>query len=314
MKKLNLLYTIALVFFASSLIAQSPTGGKYKTENVVVIIMDGPRYTETWGDSTHSNIPHFANDIVQHGVLYKNFRNNGVTETTAGHTAITTGVYQRIPNNGTVIPKNPSIFQLFLKKSGKIRKAAYVIASKDKLGVLTDCKCKEWRGQYRPAGDCGYNGRFSGYRPDHVTRDNSLRILKEDKPNLVLINFKDPDSWGHAGNWKKYLSSMKLTDKYINEIFQFLQTDEHYKGKTTVFITNDHGRHLDGRKDGFVSHGDNCEGCRRIICLAAGPDFKKNEILDLQREQIDIPVTIAELLGFELKTDGQVMTELFIEK
>ena len=43
---------------------------KYKTENVIVLIMDGPRYTETWGDSSHQYIPHMANDMAQHGVIY----------------------------------------------------------------------------------------------------------------------------------------------------------------------------------------------------------------------------------------------------
>ena len=80
-----------------------------------------------------------------------------------------------------------------------------------------------------------------------------------------------------------------------------------------MFITNDHGRHLDGKKDGFISHGDCCEGCRRIICLAYGPDFKKGVISDLQRELIDIPVTIGELLDFDIpKSKGKVMTELFL--
>jgi predicted AlkP superfamily pyrophosphatase or phosphodiesterase len=313
MKKLHFSLLLFTLLFGTFSFAQNDSTRKYKTEKVIIMVMDGPRYTETWGDSTHQNIPHLAKDIVPQGVLYSNFRNNGKTETTAGHTALTTGFYQRIPNNGTVLPKNPSIFQYYLKEKGKIRKAAYVIASKDKLSVLTDCKKKDWHGKYRPIGDCGENGRFSQYRTDQVTYENSVKILTEEKPDLVLINFKNPDTWGHAGNWERYLSSMKKTDEYIYKLFKLIQTNEHYRGKTTVFITNDHGRHLDGKKDGFISHGDCCEGCRRMICLAYGPDFKQNVISDVQREQIDIPVTIGELLGFDIpKSKGKVMTELFV--
>jgi hypothetical protein len=69
---------------------------------------------------------------------------------------------------------------------------------------------------------------------------------------------------------------------------------------------------LDGVKDGFISHGDNCEGCRRINCFAYGPDFKKGVIMNTPRELVDIPATIAELLGFKMeRCEGQVMTELF---
>ncbi len=287
---------------------------KYKTENVIVLIMDGPRYTETWGDSTHQYIPHMANDMAQHGVIYSDFRNNGPTYTNAGHTAICTGIYQRIDNMGKELPKKPSMFQYWLKAKGKPQNAAYVIASKDKLEILTNCKDRDWRDQYRPSSNCGVNGNGTGYRSDSETCTNTLRILTEEKPNLVLVNFRQPDSWGHAANWEKYLITLKETDAYIYKIFQFIMANEHYKDKTTIFVTNDHGRHLDGRKDGFVSHGDNCEGCRKINCFAYGPDFKKGIVTDIPRDQIDIPVTIGELLGFKIEnTDGEVMKELFID-
>ena len=107
---------------------------------------------------------------------------------------------------------------------------------------------------------------------------------------------------------------MKKTDEYIYKIFEYLKEDPFYAGKTTVFVTNDHGRHLDGHKDGFVSHQDNCEGCRKINFFASGPDFKENVIMESGRDLIDIPVTIGELLGFTIeKSKGNVMTELFLE-
>ena len=285
---------------------------KYKTENVIVIVMDGPRYTETWGDSTHKHIPHMANDMAMYGVIYTGFRNNGPTYTCAGHTGLTTGIYQRIDNGGREYPKNPSMFQYWLKATGKRRKAAYVISSKDKLAILTNCKNRKWKDQYRPYSNCGENGLQSGYRTDLTTYENSIEILKKDKPNLLLINFKEPDTWGHAGNWERFLLGIEKTDEYIYKIFQFIQSNEQYKNKTTIFVTNDHGRHLDGRKDGFVSHGDRCEGCRKLNMFAYGPDFKSNVITNVTREIIDVPVTIGELMGFKIrKSKGQIMTELF---
>lgn len=311
--QLKRLWAVLLIALYTPLsFAQGDGAKKYKTENVLVLVMDGPRYSETWGDSTHRNIPHMANDMAPEGVIYTGFRNNGPTYTVSGHTAMVTGVYEKLENTGTAYPKNPSMFQYWLKATGKEKKSAYVIASKDKLAVLTNCKDKAWRDQFRPYSDCGFNGLESGYRPDLTTFNRSLEILERDKPNLVLINFRQPDSWGHAGNYQKYLETMKNTDEYIYRIFQYIQTNPHYKDKTTIFVTNDHGRHLDGRKDGFVSHGDNCEGCRRINCFAYGPDFKKGVITGVSRELIDIPVTIGELMGFKMeKSKGQVMTELF---
>ena len=30
---------------------------KYLTENIIVVVIDGARFSETWGDSTHQYIP-----------------------------------------------------------------------------------------------------------------------------------------------------------------------------------------------------------------------------------------------------------------
>lgn len=308
MREFRLVVLLLFQLIAPALLAQQ----KLKTENVVIMIMDGPRYSETWGDSTHKLIPHMANDMAPQGIISTNFWNNGPTYTCSGHTAICTGVYQKVRNDGTELPKAPTIFQYWLKESGNKKQRAYIIASKDKLSVLSDCKDRKWRGQYRPAQDCGENGLNSGYRRDEVTFQRSLQILKEKKPRLTLINFRQPDSWGHAGNWERFLSSTKKTDEYIYKVFQYIQTDEFYRGKTTVFVTNDHGRHLDGKKDGFISHGDKCEGCKHINFFAYGPDFKSNQVIDVERELIDIPVTVAAMMGFCIeKTKGDVMTELF---
>jgi hypothetical protein len=61
------------------------------------------------------------------------------------------------------------------------------------------------------------------------------------------------------------------------------------KDKTTLFITNDHGRNADGHKDGFISHGDGSEGNRHIFLLAIGALIsKKDVIITKERELTDI--------------------------
>src|SRR4051812_45305515 len=61
---------------------------KYKTKYVIVIVVDGPRYSETWGDSLHKFIPYMANEIGKSGVIFSNFYNDGYTYTSSGHAAI----------------------------------------------------------------------------------------------------------------------------------------------------------------------------------------------------------------------------------
>ncbi len=63
-------------FYISVNFAETNSEKKYKTENVIVLIMDGPSYSETWGDSTHQYIPKMANNMAPQGVIYTEFRNH----------------------------------------------------------------------------------------------------------------------------------------------------------------------------------------------------------------------------------------------
>ncbi|MFM7388247.1 MAG: hypothetical protein ACKO5L_08820, partial [Bacteroidota bacterium] len=35
----------------------------YQSENIVIIVMDGARYSETFGDTSHAYIPHLWNSM-----------------------------------------------------------------------------------------------------------------------------------------------------------------------------------------------------------------------------------------------------------
>lgn len=296
------------VFFSCK---EDKVGKVYATENVIIIVIDGPRKSETWNEPSRQYIP-FQNNLVNQGVLYTNFSNNGFTSTMPGHTAIVTGKHENINNSGQESPKEGSIFQYWRKSSNASQSKTWIIASKDKIEMLSNCSTPPMKNNYRPLTDCGISGLWSGYREDSLTLARSLNIFSTYHPNLVLINFKEPDASAHQNDWNAYINGIQNTDKYVNEIWTFIQNDSTYKDKTALFITNDHGRHLDTISGGFASHGDDCSGCRSISLLALGPDFKQGMSYDIARDQRDIATTIGRLLFFKFpKSDGHVMEELF---
>jgi hypothetical protein len=249
------------------------------------------------------------------GVINTSFFNEGVTYTTPGHVAITTGYYQSIDNGGNEIPQRPSFFQVWQREKLGTKNESWLVTSKDKLQVLADCQEMGWNGQYMPSVNCGVNGAGvgSGYREDSLTMIEVFNVLNTHQPKVLLINLRDPDYSGHLGDWNTYLNGIRNSDKYIYQLWNYINTNSTYKGKTTLFVTNDHGRHLDGISNGFVSHGDNCEGCRHISLYAFGPDFKQGTITNVQRSLVDIHATVLELLGTKNRnTNGTVMKELFV--
>ncbi len=309
--------TVASVLLSVSAFAAPPPDPKrkpLKTQNIIILVIDGTRYSETW-DVTPGIIPNLSTQLRGRGVFFSNFRNDAYTYTNSGHTAITTGINQPIDNYGKELPANPSIFQQWLKQAKKPASKAWIISSKDKLDILGNTSDSLWHNQYLPSLNCGVNGPGSGYRADSLTLVEVKRVLSSDKPNLMLINFMEPDGYAHAQNWEKYLRGIARDDRYAKQLWDFLQKDKNYRKKTTLLITTDHGRHLDGIDGAWIDHGDNCEGCQKIFLLALGPDFKRGRTVDTKYTLVDISATVAKLMGFSFEqSQGQVMKELFSKK
>lgn len=303
---------LLLAFLFSTCVSDRVFYTPYETENVIILVIDGPRYSETWDEPMRANIP-VRDSLLAYGILVTNFRNNGTTFTNPGHEAICTGVYENIANDGSQLPANPSIFQYWLKYSNNPYTKCCVMASKDKLHVLSNCLSPAFYNQYRPYFNCGVNGDGTGgYRADSITQVLVMDALANKKPRLMLIAFRGPDYYAHQGDSLAYINAIRETDKYVGEVWNYIQNDPHYKDKTTLIVTNDHGRHLDGVQNGYVSHGDGCEGCRHIEFFAMSPDFKQNVELNAQYEQIDISATISALMHFGVNTgNGKVMTGVF---
>ena len=309
--QLNYIFTLFLALFSSNTFLSQ----EFKSEYTIIVVIDGPRYTETFGDSTCKYIPNLGKNLVKEGVLYTNFRNNGPTFTISGHTAMTTGVYQSISNAGKKLPDNPSIFQYYIKEKNRDKSDAYVVASKGKLEVLGNTSDKDWWNCYMPMTYCGVNGQSTEYAGDLQTTNKVYELMNGKTPHLMLVNLLAVDSYGHANNWDQYLASLQKCDTIVYNLWQYIQGNPKFKDKTTLLVTNDHGRHLDGHKDGFVNHGDKCEGCTHISLLAMGPDFKKGVVVTKERELIDVSKTIAFLMKFNMPSSkGEVMDELFIGK
>ncbi|WP_082685127.1 sulfatase-like hydrolase/transferase [Hymenobacter sedentarius] len=292
------------------LVGFAPPKKRIRTKNVIIVVIDGPRYSETWGN-TPGLIPNMATKLRPQGVFFSSFYNNAYTYTNSGHTAITTGVNQPIDNFDQELPANPSIFQLWRKATGKPASAAWLITSKDKLHILANTLNPEWKDQYPPSLDCGVSGPGTGYRADSLTLVAAKRILTQYQPNLVLISFMEPDGFAHAGNWPNYLRGIARDDRYIMQLYDFLRKNKAYRNNTTLLITNDHGRHLDGVATGWIDHGDACEGCRHISLLALGPDFKKGRTITEPYTLVDIPSTVAYLLALPFpQGQGKVIESL----
>ncbi|WP_082893816.1 sulfatase-like hydrolase/transferase [Rufibacter ruber] len=280
----------------------------YRTKQVVLVVIDGVRYSDSWGDSSFQNIPFMAHQLAPQCFSLPFFQ-PGRHVYQPRPRGPDYRHYQRLRNNGSEEPKYPSVFHYFREQTKAPASKAWIIASKDKLEILARTESPDPAAAFAPAVNAGNSGIGTGYRHDTTTLRVAKGLLAQHTPQLVLINLRGPDSEAHAGNWHGYLEAIRQSDQLVFDLWQWLQAHPTYQNTTTLLVTNDHGRHLGSR---FKEHGDSCEGCRHISLLVLGPDVKPGHIATQTRSQVDVAATMAELLGIPVpKRDGVPMLELF---
>ena len=276
----------------------------YQTRHVVIVVIDGGRYTETLGDTSFANEPRQGRLMAPQGCRAVSW-NMGVTTTVAGHAAILSGVYQPLLDDGTERPHLPLLYECYRAATGAPASQTWFFGDKGKLAVMSNSDHPD----YGPA--LGAEVRVD-YVDDVETMAAAEAQLLADRPALLAMNLGQTDMIAHSGDWPGYLRAIHTADSLVYDLWTKIQADTALAGRTTLFVTNDHGRH-DDEHGGFQNHGDWCDGCRRVQMLALGPDFKTGLVTPFVFQPVNIAPTAALLLGFGMPwATGNVMDELLL--
>ena len=108
---------------------------------------------------------------------------------------------------------------------------------------------------------------------DVFTHFAAMEHLKTRKPRVLYIAYGETDEWAHAGEYRNYLNATQQFDSWLNEIWDHLQSDPQYRGKTALFIASDHGRG-DRDKDQWTSHGSSIPGANETWFAVLSPAIK----------------------------------------
>ena len=259
------------------------------SQNVIIVVIDGARYIETFG-AGETNIPNIWNNLKPLGTIYTNFYNNGITSTNPGHASIITGNWETVANDGSQRPTNPTLFEYNRDQKQNGIQDNFLVAGANKLAAITYSNHPEY------GATKGASSVTNDYLGDLATYDSLVSVMDNYNPELILVNFKGVDIMGHTGIWQNYLDAIKMADSLVYLLWQKISNDTFYMNRTTLLVTNDHGRHDDSH-GGFASHGCSCEGCRHIMLLGVGKSVIPNQVISETKLQIDIAPTCAELLS-----------------
>ena len=147
--------------------------------------------------------------------------------------------------------------------------------------------------------------------PDELSVYIARQLMRQLAPSLLWITLHDIDI-AHSGTYSLYLEGIKRSDRLCAEIWNTIQSEPEYAGKTSMFILPDFGRDsdMDVGGNGFQHHRTGDPLSRTTWMMVMGPGVRQNVVVDRAIESTDLVPTLGKVLGFTPQlSQGKPVTE-----
>jgi hypothetical protein len=353
MKK-NLIF---IFICASVLVAQAQNPKANKSENIILITLDGFRWQELfngadssmfrqqkhlkiaglqekfWRENTTERrkmlMPFFWTTIATKGQLYGNRATGCKVNVTnnqwfsyPGYNEMLTGRAdnERVHSNDKFYNPNVNVLE-FLNGQQEFKGKVAAFTSWDVFPYIINDKRS---GVYVSTGAFPVAGKdlndrekmmnqlitalpnpLNDVRMDAFTFYYGLEYIKKTKPRVMYFSFDETDDFAHAGEYGAYLNSANYTDRFIGELWDYIQREPKYKDKTTMIISVDHGR--GNNAEDWKHHGQKIADADQIWMAVIGPDTAPlGEVKgELQLYQSQIAATLAAFVGKKFSSDSK---------
>jgi hypothetical protein len=148
--------------------------------------------------------------------------------------------------------------------------------------------------------------------PDELSVYVARQLMRQLAPSLLWITLHDMDV-AHSGCYSLYLAGVQRTDRLCGAIWNVIQSEPEYAGKTTMFILPDFGRDsdYDSGGNGFQHHRTGDALSRTTWMIVRGPGVRENTVVERPVQSIDLVPTLGTLLGFPTSmAQGKPLTEV----
>lgn len=148
--------------------------------------------------------------------------------------------------------------------------------------------------------------------PDELSVYVLRQLMRQEAPSLLWITMHDIDV-AHAGAYSLYIEGIRRTDRLCAEIWNLIQTEPEYAGKTTLFILPDFGRDSDedAGGNGFQHHRTGDAPSRTTWMLALGAGVREGVVVDRPLDSTDLVPTLGAMLNFSASfAQGKPIAEL----
>jgi hypothetical protein len=347
MARLIILISIGIFLLHAGASAQTPHARK--TQNVVVVTIDGMRWQEIFDgadpvlldhrlggvkDRAATRAQYWREDLDERrealmpflwGVVAKDGQifgdpgancddqlTNGTKISFPGYAEMFCGFADpRVKSNKPIPNPNPTVFHFLAAKpefKGKI--AAYCtwdpfreILDVEKGAFPVVAGWRQIKGELLSDREHQVNELLADLPKlwvdngfDAVTGYAAMAYFKKNHPRIFYVGFGETDEWAHLRRYDCYLDAANRNDRFLKQLWDYLQATPEYAGKTTLLVTTDHGR--GSTLVDWTDHSPKTPNAERIWMAALGPDTPKMGIRkNISVTQSQLAATIAELLG-----------------
>jgi len=146
---------------------------------------------------------------------------------------------------------------------------------------------------------------------DELTFFVTREIMRKFAPKLLVAVFSDVEA-AHFGSYALHVSGIQTADRLTYQLWQEIEANPEYKGKTTLCILPEFGRDPDGSStNGFFNHRANEDSTRDTWMMALGTAVGRPQVIERPIHHIDVCPTMATLLGCRpLEMQGRRLTEM----
>jgi hypothetical protein len=145
---------------------------------------------------------------------------------------------------------------------------------------------------------------------DELTFLMTREIMRKFAPQVLVVVFSDVEA-AHFGSYAMHVSGIKTADRLAYQLWQEVEANPAYKGKTTLVILPEFGRDPDGSTtNGFFNHRANSDSTRDTWMMALGAGIDKPQFIERPVLHVDLCPTLAGLLGCQpLDAQGRTLKE-----
>jgi hypothetical protein len=145
---------------------------------------------------------------------------------------------------------------------------------------------------------------------DELTFFMTREVMRKFAPRVLVVVLSDVEA-AHFGSYSLHMSGIRTADRLCYQLWQEVESNPDYKGKTTMVILPEFGRDPDGSStNGFFNHRSNSDSTRDTWMMTLGAAVDKPQVVERPIRHVDLCPSLASLLGCHpLESQGARLLE-----